>query len=60
MAFNPDLAEIQAEAKRFIDANVHDGDGRSGCDLDWVMHTPDDLQELVNDLLEHLAERRYI
>ena len=57
MSFNPSLKEIQAEAKSFIDQNIWDGDDRAGCLTDYATFNPDELQELVNDLLEHLSEK---
>jgi len=60
MSFNPDLAEIQKEAKTFIDANVWDGEDRSGCKSDFATFDPDDLQELADDLLEHLRDGNFI
>ena len=45
----------KAHAKRFIDANVWDGEDRAGCKKDWAKFDPDELQELVNDLLDHLC-----
>ena len=43
-------------AKRFIDANVWDGDDRSGCKDDWAKFSPDELQELIDDLIDYLAQ----
>lgn len=45
----------KAHAKRFIDANVWDGEDRAGCKNDWAKFSPDDLQELVDELLDHLC-----
>lgn len=42
------------EAKEFIDANIWDGEDRSGCNNDVTHFTPDELQELIDELLEHL------
>jgi len=43
-------------AKKFIDANVWDGDDRAGCHTSWTNFSPDELQELIDDLLEHLLD----
>ena len=51
------MSDIVEEAKRFIDDNVWDGEDRIGC-ASWAKFTPDDLQELVNDLLEYLEIER--
>lgn len=56
------LAEIQAKAvesldiKSFINANVWDGENRAGTN-DWVKFSPDDLQELMDDMQEHFVEQ---
>jgi len=60
MSFNPTLEETKREAKRFIDSNIHDGEDRSGCANDWHKFSPDDLQELIDDLLGHLRDGNYI
>lgn len=44
-------------AKTWIDANVHDGEDRSGCKSDWVKYDPDSLQELIDDLLDDLIPK---
>ena len=44
----------QKRAKQFIDANVWDGEDRAGCKGDFSSFDPDDLQELVDDLVEFL------
>lgn len=44
-------------AKEWIDANVHDGEDRSGCVRDYATFNPDDLQELVDDLLDDLIPK---
>lgn len=49
------LAALKAEAKLYIDANVHDGEDRSGAVNDRATFNPDELQELIDDLLEHLS-----
>ncbi len=50
------IEEIKKEAKLFIDANVHDGEDRAGCKGDRANFDPDDLQELADDLVEHVFE----
>jgi hypothetical protein len=47
--------ELKAWAKSWIDANVHDGVDRAGCKCDWVKLDPDELQELIDDLVDDLA-----
>ena len=49
------LAARKAEAKLFIDANVWDGEDRSGATGDGACFNPDELQELIDDLVEHLG-----
>ena len=44
---------MNEEAKKWLDANVWDGEDRSGTG-DRAIFSPDDLQELVDELLEHL------
>ena len=46
--------DIKTKAKKFIDANVHDGEDRSGCKDDWAKFKTDELQKLVDDLLDYL------
>lgn len=60
MAFNPSLEEVQKEAKAFIDANEWDGEDRSGCSGDGVCHTPDELQALIDEMLEHLSAKGFL
>ena len=48
---------VKAESKQFIDANVWDGEDRSGATNDRATFNPDELQELIDDLVEHLAEK---
>jgi hypothetical protein len=48
---------IKEEAKLWIDANVWDGEDRSGCLGDSATFNPDELQELANDLLDDLFFR---
>lgn len=49
------LLNAKGRAKLFIDANVWDGEDRAGCDGDSARFTPDELQELIDDMLEHLS-----
>ncbi len=42
--------------KDWIDQNVWDGEDRSGCDSDWARFTPDDLQELIDDMLDAIED----
>lgn len=46
----------QKRAKQFVDANVWDGEDRSGCKDDFASFNPDTLQELIDDLVEFLHE----
>jgi hypothetical protein len=46
----------QLKAKQFIDANVWDGEDRSGATNDRATFNPDELQELINDLIEYMAD----
>jgi len=46
----------QERAKKFVDANVWDGEDREGCKGDFASFDPDSLQELINDLIEFLHE----
>ncbi len=59
MSFNPTLKEILAESKRFINANVWDGDDDRS-NYSRATFTPDDLQDLIDDVLEYLYENRFI
>jgi hypothetical protein len=42
------------KAKKFIDANVWDGEDRIGAKNDRATFTPDDLQELIFQLIDDL------
>jgi len=53
------IKQRQKQAKRFIDANVWDGEDRSGAKGDSAVFTPDELQELVDDLVYHLHMIQY-
>lgn len=50
-----DLLSAKAKAKQYIDANVWDGEDRAGCRGDSASFTPDELQELIDEILEHLS-----
>lgn len=43
-------------AKSYVDQNIHDGEDRSGCDSDCMQFTPDELQELIDEVLEFIDE----
>ena len=60
MGYQPDLKEIQAEAKRFIDANVWDGGDKGWVTARWAKHTDEELQELIDDMLEYLSDENMI
>lgn len=45
----------KAHAKAFVDASVWDGEDRSGAVQDRACFSPDDLQALIDDLLDHLG-----
>jgi len=53
---NDVIAEAKKQSKLFINANIWDGEDRSGCLSDWCRFTPDDLQELVDDLIEDITK----
>jgi len=55
VASNDVLVAKQLEARKFIDANVWDGEDRSGATNDRATFDPDELQELIDDLIEHLS-----
>ncbi len=48
------LLSRKASAKSFIDANVWDGEDRSGAVNDRATFNPDELQELIDDLIDEL------
>ena len=39
------------QARLWINANVWDGEDRAGCKGDMASFDPDELQELINDLV---------
>lgn len=43
--------------KAWLDANVWDGEDRTGCNTDWVKHDPDDLLELVVDCFQDIGSK---
>ena len=51
------LAKTKARAKVFIDANVWDGEDRSGAKNDRTTFSPDELQELIDDLIDELCDK---
>lgn len=53
-AYTNMLITKKSKSKEFIDANVWDGEDRSGATADWVKFSPDELQELIDDLLDEL------
>lgn len=50
-----DLLSVKGRAKLYIDANVWDGEDRTGATGDSARFTPDELQELIDEMLEHLS-----
>ena len=48
---------MKAAIKAWLDANVWDGEDRSGCKNDYANHSPDDLQELVEDCLSDIGPK---
>ena len=55
---NSVIERRQKQAKKWIDDNVWDGDDRSGCLEDVTAFSPDDLQELIDDLIEDLHRQK--
>jgi len=49
--------EVKSFCKTWVDANVWDGEDRSGCDCDGATFTPDELQELFDDFIEDAFRR---
>lgn len=45
----------KVKAKAFINANVWDGEDRAGATGDSARFTPDELQELIDELVDHLC-----
>lgn len=51
------LKDKQGYAKKWIDQNCHDGEDRSGSAIgDSIIFNPDELQELINELLADLEK----
>lgn len=48
---------LLAATKAFIDANVWDGEDRSGATGDSASFSPDELQELIADLMDAILLR---
>jgi hypothetical protein len=48
--------DLKNKAKTFIDHNVWDGEDRSGCKADSSTFSPDELQELADELVEYLLD----
>ena len=48
--------ELKLKAKSYIDANIWDGEDRSGAKNDSAAFTPDDLQDLIDDLLDYIIK----
>ena len=48
---------MKAAIKTWLDANVWDGEDRSGCKGDYANHSPDDLQELVEECMADIAPK---
>ena len=46
---------LKAEAKDFINANVWDGEDRSGAKSDRAAFDPDDLYALIDGLIDSLS-----
>lgn len=60
MSYKPTHDEIREEAKVFIQANVWDGEDRSGATNDAATFNPDEINDLVTELLDHLIDRNMI
>ncbi len=54
--FSIKVQPLKLKAKKFIDANVWDGEDRSSATNDRASFNPDELQELIDDLIEYLQE----
>ena len=53
------LEEIKAAAKVYIDANIWDGDDRAGCKSDFASFNPDNLQEVIDDMLDDIIADKF-
>lgn len=49
---------MKKQLKKWIDANVHDGQDRSGCNKDRITFTPDQLQELIEEAFDDIVQPR--
>lgn len=47
---------IKTKIKQYLDANIHDGEDREGCHCDRTAFTPDELQELVEEVYEFMIK----
>ena len=48
--------ELKLKAKSYIDANIWDGEDRSGAKNDSAAFAPDDLQDLIDDLIDYIIK----
>ena len=46
--------ELQSLAHGFLTSNYFDGEDRRGCKDDWIRFDPDELQELVDNLIDYI------
>jgi len=46
---------IKDRIKSYLNANIHDGEDRSGT-KDTIIFQPDDLEELVSDVVYYVLE----
>jgi hypothetical protein len=53
-------AEQHLKIAEYINANVWDGEDRSGCTNDSASFDPDELQELIVDTCGYLVENKII
>ncbi len=53
-------AEQHLKIAEYVNANVWDGEDRSGCKNDSASFDPDELQELIADTCEFLVENNTI
>ena len=50
---------MKDQLKKWIDANVWDGEDRSGAKNDSACFNPDDLQELIDELYDYEIKPKY-
>ena len=50
-------SDLKDEAKTYVDANIWDGEDRHGCKGDLACFNPDELQELVNEVIDGIWDR---